>query len=138
MATAKPRTPTEAIEQAVKPNERRWRHNGLAVRELPGLGRRFWNATSTPLDAYRFAEVITAQQYDAGNRLRALWTRAGQEQRVTGSLERVSGGSREMSDAESEAWGRYLGSLRPLEKLYESVVRDGCCFAAPVEFSAPS
>ena len=86
MATTKPRTPVEAIEPAVKPNERRWRHNGLAVHDLPGLGRRFWNATSTPLDAYRYAEVITARQFDAGNRLRTLWARAGQEPRVNSSL----------------------------------------------------
>ena len=43
-----------------------------------------------------------------------------------------------MTDEEAEAWDRYLGSLRPLERLYESVVRDVCCFAAPVEFSAHS
>ncbi len=139
MARAKRRTQAAPSEQAVvDPREKRWERNQLAVADLPGLGRRFWNVTSTPLDAYRCAKGITARQYDAGDRLRALWTQAGQEPRVTSSYERLHGGPREMSDEAADAWDRFWRTLQPLDQLYASVVRDVCCFAVPVEFATHS
>ncbi len=138
MARPKRRTPAAPSEQAVDPRERRWERNRLAVADLPGLGRRFWNVTSTPLDAYLCAKGITASQYDAGDRLRDLWTRAGQEPRVTSSYERLPGGSREMSAAAVDAWDSFWRTLQPLDRLYAGIVRDVCCFAVPVEFATHS
>ncbi len=50
------------------------------------------NATATPLDAYRYGKLITQRQFDAGDKLRDIWHRAGRAPKMTGDLELVSFG----------------------------------------------
>ena len=121
--------------------ERRWRQNVLAGRQVAGGQFHAYNATATPLDAYRHAKVITQRQYDAGNYLRDNWIRAGLEPRVIpdikAALEGAGHGSGEVTDDEAEKRAKALRRVRrrlaKLEPEPASCVWHVCCMGECAE-----
>ena len=71
------------LDRAIDPTELRFKRHRLVGRTI---------VTATPLDTYHFAKLITQVQFDAGDRLRNIWHRAGRAPRMTGDLELVSYG----------------------------------------------
>ena len=131
-----PRRPPAKPAPVVDPREMRWRYSRLVAADMPTAAP--VSVATTPLDAYHYAGVLTDEQYDAGNRLRELWTEAGRDARVTSSLEpRVSGGQHdEISDEAAEAWGKFQRILSRVPTLYGRCVYDVCCVGEPVELWA--
>ncbi len=82
----KRRRSTPNPDRVIDPNEMRFRRHRLIRRTI---------VTVTPLDAYRHAGFLTRRQYDAGDRLRDIWHRAGRAPKMTGDLELVGHGRRD-------------------------------------------
>ena len=114
--TTRKAVPTEPV---ISPDELRWRHNRL---------RRRINTTATPFDAYRYAKLITQRQFDAGDKLRDIWHRAGRAPKLTSDLELISYGHPEMTDAQAAAWKKLAAMLKPLNPNHRALVHDVCCF----------
>lgn len=123
------------------PGEKRWEQHRLVGRDVGAGQFHAYNATATPLDAYRHAKVITQRQYDAGNSLRYHWARAGLEPRVTpdikAALEGAGHGSGEVTDDEAEKRARALRRVRrrlaKLEPEPASCVLNVCCMGECAE-----
>ena len=115
----------------IRPDDPRWRHAVVAPSDMPGAAWRL--RTETPLDAYRYVGALDREQFDAGDRLRTLWERAGRRPRVTGDIEGLDRGQPEMTDAQAEAWSRYVDATRALKPVERSVVIAVCCHAVGAE-----
>ncbi len=113
------RTTPPALDRVIVPNELRFKRHRLVRRNI---------ATATPLDTYRFAKLITQRQFDAGDRLRDTWYRAGRAPRMTGDLELVSYRHPEMSDSQAAAWDKLAKIFKPLTPLHRAVLSGVCCF----------
>ena len=128
-----PRTGRRAIRcpsrkcRAIDPTELRFKRHLLVRRTI---------ATATPLDAYRFAKLITQMQFDAGDRLRDIWHRAGRAPKMTADLEIISYGRPEMSDAQAAAWKKLATILKQLTPLHRAVLSSVCCFEHGAEHTA--
>lgn len=134
MKRPRPAKPAPVID----PREMRWRYNRLVPADMPTAAP--VSVATTPLDAYRHAGAISDEQYDAGDRLRVLWTEAGRDASVTSSLEPyVSGGEHdEISDQASEAWGKFRRITLRLAKDHFLCVYAVCLVGEPVEKWAAS
>ena len=123
------------------PGEKRWEQHRLVGRQVAGGEVHAYNATATPLDAYRHAKVITQRQFDAGNYLRDNWIRAGLEPRVIAdikaALEGAGHGTGEVTDEEAEKRARALRRVRrrlaKLEPESASCVLNVCCMGECAE-----
>ena len=62
-----------------------------------------------------------------------MWGGGGRRPRVTGEIEGLDRGQREMTDAQAEAWGRYVDARRALKPVERSVVIAVCCHAVGAE-----
>ena len=120
------RSPALHPEPAISPDELRWRHHRL---------RRRVNATATPLDAYRYARLITQRQFDAGDRLRDIWHRAGRAPKMTADLELISYGRPDMTDAQAAAWKMLAKIFKPLTPLHRATLSGVCCFEHGAELT---
>lgn len=119
-------------ERAVDISEQRWQHNKLVPGEVPGTA--YYNATSTVLDAYREARVISEPQYEAGDKLRTIWTDAGRDPRLVVALdERVDRGDGDISFAQAAAWGVFKRVMFTLSELQQSVAYAVCCVGEPAD-----
>ena len=114
-------------EPAIDPNELRFQRHRLVRRTV---------VTVTPLDAYRHAGFLTRRQFDAGDRLRAIWHRAGRAPKLTGDLELVGHGRGEMTDNQARAWDKPAKMLKPLIPDHRALVHNVCCFEHGAESSA--
>ncbi len=111
----------------IDPNELRFKRHRLVRRTV---------VTVTPLDAYRHAGFLTRRQFDAGDRLRDIWHRAGRAPKMTGDLELVGHGRTEMTDNQARAWDRLAKMLNPLIPHHRARVHDVCCFEHGAEWAA--
>jgi hypothetical protein len=108
-----------APDRAIDPGELRFKRHVLVRRTI---------ATATPLDTYRFAKLITQVQFDAGDRLRNIWHRAGRAPKLTSDMELISHGNPEMTDNQARAWAELAAILKPLTPMHRAVLSDICCF----------
>ena len=107
------------IDRAIDPTELRFKRHLLERRTI---------ATATALDTYRYARLITARQFDAGDRLRDIWHRAGRAPKMTADLELISYGRPEMTDDQAAAWKKLAKLFKPLTPLYRATLSGVCCF----------
>ena len=107
------------LDRAIDPTELRFKRHRLVGRTI---------ATATPLDTYVFAGIITQRQFDAGDRLRDIWHRAGRAPKMTADLELISYGRPEMTDAQAAAWKKLAKLFKPLTPLYRATLSGVCCF----------
>ena len=84
-------TRRKQMEVPLDPGEQRWRRHRLVGRAVGMNQVHAYNATATPLDAYRHGKLITAVQFDAGNRLRDNWIVAGKQPRLIVLMEAHGG-----------------------------------------------
>ena len=115
------------IDRAIDPTELRFKRHRLVGRTI---------ATATPLDTYVFAGIITQRQFDAGDKLRDIWHRAGRAPKLTSDLELISYGHPEMTDAQAAAWKKLAAMLKPLNPNHRALVHDVCCFEHGAESAA--
>ncbi|MGF1625703.1 MAG: DUF6456 domain-containing protein [Alphaproteobacteria bacterium] len=78
-----------------------------------------------------------ARRYDAGCRLRALWTTAGLEPRVTRAYDRVGGGRRfgaapEPRIGRIDAYRAWQSALRAIGPIASNEVLEACCLGNAV------
>lgn len=132
------------MEVALDPGEKRWDQHRLVGRRVVGGEVHAYNATATPLDAYRHARVITARQFEAGNGLRIQWARAGREPHMTAHLDGTRGGGfadfitegevgDERDEKRTRAWKRFIRKLNRLEPIAASCAWNVCCMAQGAE-----
>ena len=100
------------LDRAIDPTELRFKRHLLVRRTI---------ATATPLDTYVFAGIITRRQFDAGDRLRDIWHRAGRAPKITADLELVSFGRPDMTDSQAAARAMLMKLFMPLTPLYRAV-----------------
>ena len=126
-------------EVPLDPGEIRWKRNTLVGRQQPGGTMVAYNATATPLDAYRHARIITARQFEAGDWLRRTWRAAGRQPKLVATLDGVGGasGDGQVGDsadvAQTKAWRRYTARLDRLEPEPASCVWNVCCMEQGAE-----
>ncbi len=132
------------MEVPLNPGEKRWDHHRLIGRQVAGGEIHAYNATATPLDAYRHARVITARQFEAGNGLRIQWARAGREPRMTAVLDGTRGCSSvgfvmegevgdEQDEKQTRAWKRFTRKLDRLDPIAASCAWNVCCMGQGAE-----
>ena len=114
-------------DRVIDPNELRFKRHRLVRRNI---------VTVTPLDTYRHAGFLTRRQYDAGERLRDIWHRAGRAPKMTTDLELVGRGPAEMSDAQALAFEELAEMLKPLIPDHRALVHNVCCFEHGAESAA--
>ncbi len=91
------------------------------------------NETAEPLDAYVFAGFITNEQFNAGDQVRVLWSRAGRSPKMVGDLELVGHSNEEMTDAQSEAWHDLVDLMKPLIPFHQSMIENVCLYGKGAE-----
>ncbi len=107
------------LDRTIDPTELRFRRHLLVRRTI---------ATATPLDAYVFAGIITRRQFEAGDRLRDIWHRAGRAPKMTADLEIIIYGRPEMTDNQAAAWSKLAKLFEPLTPLHRATLSGVCCF----------
>jgi len=124
-------------ESDIGPPERLQHTPGIAYERTSkklGSKKRLRITQQTPLDRMFSRQQITQRQFDAGQRLYAVWRKAGQSQRVTANYEsNVVDGGPGSGETAGEAFSEYLAALR-------SVGRDlaGVLQWVVIQGSAPS
>ena len=91
------------------------------------------NETAEPLDAYAYGGFITNEQFNAGDQVRVLWTRAGREPKMIRDLELVGHSSEGMSEAQSEAWHELVDLMKPLIPFHQSMIENVCLYGKGAE-----
>lgn len=122
--------PSRARGQDFGPGER-LRRDLVLLDELPaaeGGGKRARVVTQLPLDRYLERREITADQHAAGDRLRADFTRAGLQPRVTMHYApRLPRSAYEARDDRLDARRRLYAALDAVGRLGEGVLWHVCC-----------
>jgi hypothetical protein len=121
------------------PSERLQHTSGLAYERTSkqlGSKKRLRITNQTPLDRLHSRQQINQRQFDAGQRIYALWYKAGKLQRLTANYNAVivDGGKAEESAGEAEA--EYNAALKSVGRDLAAVLRWVCIHgSAPNEWA---
>lgn len=110
--------------------ERKARADGIRFERTDkrlGGPKRMRITTQTPLDRYYQREQISRRQFEAGEKLYALWRRAGRSQRLVSNYDAVIVDGSSPTQTHGEAFSDYIAILRDLGQDMGKVAMWVCC-----------